>query len=85
LGGAVPTAKSVKIDQSKIHPKDFRDLYGSPPIESDMWFRLKAYELLEKDGPDDEHDLTDDLFEPDFFPFENSKLDDEDFQLPMPE
>ncbi|KAK5194844.1 hypothetical protein LTR99_009984 [Exophiala xenobiotica] len=85
LGGTVPTAKPVKIDQSKIHPKDFRDLYGSPPVESDMWFRLKAYELLEKDGPEDEHDLTDDLFEPDFFPFENSKLNDEDFQLPMPE
>ncbi len=78
-------AKPVKIDQSKIHPKDFRDLYGSPPVESDMWFRLKAYELLETDGPGDDDDLVDDLFEPDFFPFENSKLDDEDFQLPMPE
>jgi len=76
----------MKPEQASIHPKDFRDLYGSPPIESDMWFRLKAYELLEKDGSNDKQDdLTDDLFEADFFPFENSKLDDDDFQLPMPE
>ncbi|KAK6369580.1 hypothetical protein LTS17_009486 [Exophiala oligosperma] len=81
--GPIALKKPAKIDQSKIHPKDFRDLYGSPPIESDMWFRLKEYELLEKDGSMDA-DLVDDLFEPDFFPFENSKLDDEDFQLPMP-
>ena len=79
-------SKPVKVDQSKIHPRDFRDLYGSPPAESDMWFRLKNYELLEKDISKDEDDsLAHELFETDFFPFENSKLDDEDFQLPMPE
>lgn len=51
-----------------------------------MWFRLKNYELLEKDISKDEDDsLAHELFETDFFPFENSKLDDEDFQLPMPE
>jgi hypothetical protein len=80
------TSKPVKVDQAKIHPRDFRDLYGSPPVESDMWFRLKTYELLEKDiSNDNGDDIADDLFDTDFFPFENSKLDDEDFQLPMPE
>lgn len=83
---AASASKPIKVDQTKIHPRDFRDLYGSPPVESDMWFRLKNYELLEKDiSKEDNDSLADDLFEPDFFPFENSKLDDEDFQLPMPE
>lgn len=81
-----PPSKPLKVEQAKIHPRDFRDLYGSPPAESDMWFRLKNYELLERDiSNDNDDDITDDLFENDFFPFENSKLDDEDFQLPMPE
>lgn len=84
--GSGSTAKPIKIDQASVHPKDFRDLYGSPPVESDMWFRLKAYELLEKDeAKSEQDDLAGDLFGADFFPFENSKLDDDDFQLPMPE
>ncbi|RVX68914.1 hypothetical protein B0A52_07569 [Exophiala mesophila] len=84
--GSTAVSKPIKIDQSKIHPRDFRDLYGSPPEESDMWFRLKEYELLEEDiAKDDAEGLADELFEADFFPFDNSKLDDEDFQLPMPE
>lgn len=84
--GATAVSKPIKIDQSRIHPRDFRDLYGSPPEESDMWFRLKEYELLEETiAKDDAQGLADDLFEADFFPFDNSKLDDEDFQLPMPE
>ena len=51
-----------------------------------MWFRLKNHELLEREiSGDNNDDIANDLFETDFFPFENSKLDDEDFQLPMPE
>ncbi|KIX00146.1 uncharacterized protein Z518_10283 [Rhinocladiella mackenziei CBS 650.93] len=84
--GGTSATKPAKIDQASIHPKDFRDLYGSPPVESDMWFRLKQHELLEEDiSKGDENDVADELFEADFFPFENSKLDDDDFQLPMPE
>ena len=79
-------ARPVKVDQSKINPKVFRELYGTPPVESDMWFRLRSFELLEdevaKNGDDE---ISDDLFEADIFPFDNSRLDDEDFQLPMPE
>ncbi|KIX93310.1 uncharacterized protein Z520_10953 [Fonsecaea multimorphosa CBS 102226] len=84
--GITSASKPIKISQASIHPRDFRDLYGSPPEESDMWFRLKQYELLEQDMAQDEgDDLANDLFETDFFPFENAKLDDEDFQLPIPE
>ncbi|KAK4941346.1 hypothetical protein LTR10_018756 [Elasticomyces elasticus] len=86
IPNSVRDSRPVKVDQSKINPKDFREMYGTPPVESDMWFRLRAYELLEdevaKDGDDD---ISDGLFEADIFPFDNSKLDDEDFQLPMPE
>ncbi|KAK5050803.1 hypothetical protein LTR84_003362 [Exophiala bonariae] len=85
-GAMPPTPKPVKIDQTNIHPRDFRDLYGSPPAESDMWFRLKNHELLEREiSNDNDDEIANDLFETDFFPFDNSKLDDEDFQLPMPE
>lgn len=73
-----------KIDQSKIHPKEFVRLYGQPPQESNMWFRLKEYELLEE-GQGDE--LADELFDTDFFPSTTDGLGDEEdvFQLPMPE
>jgi hypothetical protein len=79
------TMQKPKIDQSKIHPKDFVRLYGQPPQESSMWFRLKEYELLEEQNADD--DLADELFDTDFFPPNTNYLEDEDdvFQLPMPE
>ncbi|OAL28367.1 hypothetical protein AYO20_09484 [Fonsecaea nubica] len=84
--GLTSASKPGKISQASIHPRDFRDLYGSPPEESDMWFRLKQFELLEQDlVQDGTSDLADDLFGTDFFPFENARLDDEDFQLPLPE
>ncbi len=79
------TSRPVKIEQASIHPRDFLDLYGSPPEESDMWFRLKKYELLEQDLAKDTDGDEEDLFGNDLFPFDNTKLDDEDFQLPMPE
>ncbi|EHY51814.1 hypothetical protein ABEF95_001260 [Exophiala dermatitidis] len=83
---STPASKPRKIDQASIHPRDFRDLYGSPPVESDMWFRLKEYELLEQDVlKADCGELDEELFDTDVFPFDNSKLDDDDFQLPMPE
>ena len=75
----------AKVDQSKIHPKDFVRLYGTPPVESEMWFRLKEYELIEeriKESEDD--DLADDLFGANFFPGDEEADDEGDFQLPMP-
>lgn len=79
-------AQKPKVDQSKIHPKEFVRLYGQPPEESKMWFRLKEYELLEQEVEGAE--LADELFDTDFFPSTSGAVDDDDddvFQLPMPE
>lgn len=78
-------AQKPKIDQSKIHPKDFVRLYGQPPVESNMWFRLKEYELLEQEEGDG---LADELFETDIFSSNAEGIEDDEedvFQLPMPE
>jgi hypothetical protein len=80
-----PPSAPTKIDQSNIHPREFVRLYGTPPIESEMWFRLKEHELIEesiKDGEGDE--LADDLFGADFFPCGDEGDNDDVFQLPMP-
>ena len=82
---ALAMPKPVKIDQSSIHPRDFRDLYGSPPVESDMWFRLKQYELIEEDLAKNDDNSEEALFGTNYILFDDAKLDDEDFQLPMPE
>lgn len=75
----------AKIDQSSTHPTDFVRLYGTPPVDSEMWFRLKEHELIEeriKENGGDE--LAGDLFDANFFPG-GEEADDEDvFQLPMP-
>jgi hypothetical protein len=75
----------AKIAQSTIHPKDFVRLYGTPPVESEMWFRLKQHELIEKSIKENEGDeLAGELFDKDFFPVDD-EVDDEDvFQLPIP-
>ncbi|ETN38454.1 uncharacterized protein HMPREF1541_06489 [Cyphellophora europaea CBS 101466] len=80
------TAQKPKVDQSQIHPKEFVRLYGQPPEESKMWFRLKEFELLEREVEGAE--LADELFDTDFFTSgSNDAVDDDDdvFQLPMPE
>lgn len=78
--------KALKIDQSKMHPKRFVELYGEPPVESDMWFRLREFELLEEkiDGLEGE-EVGDPLFDTDVFPLGGNTHDEEDFQLPVPE
>lgn len=76
---------SARIDQSRIHPKDFVRLYGTPPVESEMWFRLKEHELIEEEIKVNEgEELADDLFGTDFFPGGEEADDEEIFQLPMP-
>lgn len=68
---------------------DFVELYGEPPVDSDMWYRLRKEERLDqqlKDMAIEEDDLADDFFETGFLSL-NAGQDDEDgvFQLPMPE
>lgn len=75
----------TKIDQSKIHPREFVKLYGTPPMESEMWFRLMEHELIEgsiKDGEGDEP--ANELFGADFVPGGDEGDDDDIFQLPLP-
>jgi len=75
-----------KIDQSKVHPEDFKNLYGEPPVESDMWFRLREHESLEESIKEDEADeLADNLFDTDFYPTGGEIEEEELFQLAMPE
>jgi len=79
-------SQPIKIDQSKMHPKVFRELYGSPPAESEMWFRLRECEESSDRNDDTDDDAAHELFDTDFFPFEQENDDgDGVFQLPMPE
>lgn len=78
---------AVKMDQNDIHPRDFVRLYGQPPVESRMWFRLKEYEWITRkpDDGEDESDPTEDLFHIDDLNFGINDENEEVFQLPMPE
>ena len=78
-----------KIAQQVIHPKDFVRLYGQPPEESKMWFRLREYQLLEdelREEQREEQERIDALFDINDLNFGLEDGDDDDvFQLPMPE
>lgn len=78
---------ATTVHQSKIHPKDFVRLYGQPPVESNMWFRLKEFELLEEEMKEEQDELSQELFDTNFFSCGREYDDDDDevFQLPMPE
>ncbi|KPI45832.1 uncharacterized protein AB675_601 [Cyphellophora attinorum] len=80
-------SKPIPIEQSSIHPRDFVQLYGQPPIGSSMWDRLKQYELLEEQ--DIANGVSDTLFDTDFLGAEEPDLALKDdgvvFQLNTPE
>ena len=84
---ATQTPKPSVPKQADLHPREFVTLYGQPPAESDMWFRLKEYELLEQEDID--NGVSDTLFDTDVYNGEEPELGldegDEVFQLPMPE
>lgn len=74
---------SGKIDQSKIHPIEFRKLYGEPPIGSKMWDRLRDHGLFDSD--DEEAGDADDLAGQLWGMGVHVEDEEEVFQLPMPE
>ena len=78
-----------KVAQEDIHPRDFVKLYGQPPEESKMWFRLQEYQLLEDEVKADlkeEEENLDALFDSNDLNFGLEEGDDDDvFQLPMPD
>jgi hypothetical protein len=81
---APASAAPVKMDQSSIHPKDFVRLYGTPPVESEMWFRLKEHELIEERIKESEdHEPADEIFDTNFFPGGEEDDDEDVFQLPL--
>ena len=49
-------ARPTTISQSDIHPADFRELYGEPPLGSEMWIRLRQHDLLWKELEDEDLD-----------------------------
>jgi hypothetical protein len=74
---------SGKIDQSKIHPVEFRELYGEPPVGSKMWDRFREHGLFddEFDEDVDEDDLAGHFWGKDV----QAEEEEDIFQLPMPE
>lgn len=71
----------VKLDQSKIHPLEFRELYGEPPVGSKMWDRFRQHGLFDKEVEDDDEDLANQFWGTDT----QGEEEEEIFQLPMPE
>lgn len=77
------------IDQSTISPRKFVQLYGEPPIESEMWFRLMELEIKDRHRGEDEEveagifdvELDDDLDQKLGVHFEGQDVDD--FELTL--
>lgn len=74
--------KLEKPDQSKIHPLEFRELYGEPPFGSQMWDRFREQGLFDDDILDEEDDLVGQIWGMDLH---SQDEEGEIFQLPMPE
>lgn len=47
------TEEAHTPDQSRISPRKFLALYGEPPVESDMWFRLKELQIRDRRREED--------------------------------
>jgi len=65
--GNVQTEQKTVPDESHISPRKFVALYGEPPVESDMWLRLKELEIRDRRREEDSKDASieheDSLFE----------------------
>ena len=79
------TAKTSRTEaerpkQSQIHPLDFRKLYGEPPIGSEMWGRLRHFDLLDEESADVD-DQASRIWGMDLADEEEEEI----FQLPVPD
>lgn len=72
-----------KIDQSKIDPGEFRELYGERPVGSKMWYRFREHGIFDEEHAGDDDDLAGLIWGS----TSNTQCEDEEeiFQLPMPE
>lgn len=78
--------RSGKIDQSEIHPREFRKLYGEPPMGSKMWDRFRIHGLFDEETEMDEEDLAGQLWRTGIYCDEGAEEEEEEiFQLPMPD
>jgi hypothetical protein len=75
----------VMIDQSKIHPSEFRELYGEPPVGSNMWDRFRQHGLFDKEIEIDEEDMAGQFRGRKDQGEAEAEEEEEIFELPMPE
>jgi hypothetical protein len=75
----------VTIDQSKIHPSEFRELYGEPPVGSNMWDRFRQHGLFDKEIETDEEDMAGQFRGTKDQGEAEAEEEEEIFELPMPE
>ena len=78
-----------QVDETKLDPETFRELYGTPPVDSDMWHRLMDIFLKAEKSPGDSTDNMDSITTKlDVFNLSDlinlPEAEDEVFQLPMP-
>ena len=85
-GPTVPKPTNrVPVDQSEIRPRDFLDLYGEPPVGSEMWYRIHASDIFDKEAEEEtDQTLADGFFGTNFFPPIEDEEEKELFQLPIP-
>jgi hypothetical protein len=77
--------KPGKIDQSKIHPLQFRELYGEPPIGSKMWDRFQEDGLFDDESKDEGNDPGRHVRGMHVYADDDGGDDEAIFQLPIPE
>lgn len=83
---AVRSGQTTNIAQRSIDPKVFVQLYGTPPVESEMWFRLLEKERWERElKRDEEDDLAEEVSSTNFFGLNGEDQDDDVFQLSVPD
>ena len=81
--GQTSGIRPVKIDQFKIHPSEFRELYGEPPVGSIMWERFMQHGLFDKEIETDDEDLARQFRGQDIQGEAGAENEDEIFELPM--
>ena len=73
-----------KVDWRNMDVNDFVKLYGEPPEDSELWWRLQQQKWRREDDKDEQDELADGLFDMEQL---RVGLDDEeeDFEMPLPE
>jgi hypothetical protein len=74
---------AVKIDQFKIDPSEFRELYGEPPVGSIMWQRFLQHGMFDKEIETDDEDLARQFRGNDDQGEARAEEEEEIFELPM--